>query len=328
MILLERPQLLALAVPLALLTVYAHFRLHGRLLPSLIRLENPMLKVAGGRGSGGRRLATLLLKLLLVALLSAALASPYVRVERVVERSVEAEVTDVLQVARPAAVVVIDVSGSMADRIPGGVKIEAAKSAVRRFLRGVPANVSLGLIAFDHEVVLAVPVTRNVEILERELERLQPRGGTMYTYPLQTALSMLRPYRALNASCAVIFVSDGLPADRGLYDGVLREMRALNVSVHTVYVGPGNDPGAAEMRRIAELTGGRSYSVETAQELAEVLGELARTVSSMAAGYRARVTYRERVEERVDLSWALLSASTAALAALLYARYRRLGVAI
>ncbi len=329
MLQLENPLPLAAAAPLAALAIYSHFRLHRRLMPSLIKLGNPMLKVVSVQGRGrGRRAATLALKLAAVVLICLAAASPYVEVEEVASREVEAEIREALRVAGPAVVVALDVSGSMGEAIPGGVKIDAAKAAVRRFLEGLPGNVSVGLVAFDHTVVLAVPVTRDRARLLEALERLGPGGGTMYTYPLHTALSMLRPYRSFNASCAVVLVSDGLPADRGRYDGLLAEMRGLGIAVHTVYIGPGGDEGAREMERIAGLTGGRPFNAETAQSLVQVFEGLAHEVARVAVNYRAKATLVERVRRRVDLGWLFALLSAAVLTALLYARYRVLGLTI
>lgn len=324
----ENPELLLLAPALLAFVVYAHYRLYGRVLPRMLQLENPMLKVIEKRSRGNKRVATLLLKILLVTLLSLAVASPYLEVEKTVSREVVAEVHDVLQAAGPAVVVVVDVSGSMGDRIPGGVKIDVAKAAINRFLDRLPGNVSVGLVAFDDAIYLSVPVTSNRTAILDSVKGLAPRGGTMYTYPLATAYNMLRPYRAFNASCTVVFVSDGLPADQGSYDQLLGEMKSSNIIVHTVYIGPGGDVGAEEMRRIASMAGGQSFTADTADRLIQVLEELSSKVTRYSAGYRAKVILSERIIYRINVGWLLLLASVALLMLLLYARYRTLGLTI
>lgn len=53
--------------------------------------------------------------------------------------------------ATPRRVVVaIDASGSMAGRAGGTTKMQAAKDAAARFVRGLPADVDAGLVAFGH----------------------------------------------------------------------------------------------------------------------------------------------------------------------------------
>jgi Mg-chelatase subunit ChlD len=324
----ENPFMLTAVIPLALLATYTHFRLHSRIFPRLLRLANPMTKVVGLQSRKNKRVATLMLKLAVISLVCLAAASPYIEVEKVVAQETEAEFREALQVAGPAVVIVLDVSGSMADTIPGGVKIDAAKSAVKRFLDNLPDNVSVGLIAFDDKIRAVVPISSKKARLVEVLEKLEPGGGTMYTYPLRVALSMLKPYRAFNASSTVVFISDGLPADNGLYDGLLSEMRKLNVSVHTVYIGPGGDAGAAEMKRVASLTGGLSFNVEDADSLINVFEGLARTIARVAVNYKAKVVVTEKVKEKISLGWLFLTLAAAALTSLLYARYRVLGLTV
>lgn len=317
------------AAPLVFaLVFYSHFYLYRRIAARLFRLENPMLKVIKQSTKRGKRASTLTLKLLLSVTLCTGFASPYLEVEKLQTVDVEAEVREVLKVARPAVVIVVDVSGSMSDAITGGVKISIAKSAILKFLDGIPANVSIGLIAFDDKIRLTVPVVRNVEPVKNAVMGLEPGGGTMYTYPLNAALNMLKPYRAFNASCTVVFVSDGLPADQGLYEDLLREMNGLNIAVNAIYIGPGGDPGAAEMQRIAKATGGQWFNAENAQQLIEIFERLSREVARRAVGFTARVSVTEKIIEKLDLSWCFFSASAILLFFLLYLRYRLLGLSI
>lgn len=325
----ENAHFLLATAPLALaLVLYSHFHFHTRIAARLFRLENPMLKVVKRPRKEGWRASTLILKLLLSAVLCTGLASPYLEVEKLRTLEAEAEVREVLKLAGPAVVIVVDVSGSMGEAIEGGEKISVAKSVISRFLDSLPANLSAGLIAFDHGIRLTVPVVRDLERVKSAVVKLEPGGGTMYTYPLSVALSMLKPYRAFNASCTVILVSDGLPADRGLYDDLLREMSELNITVNTVYIGPGGDEGAAEMQRIARATGGQWFNAENAHQLSEVFERLSREIARAAASYTARVSVTERVAEKLDLSWCFLSASAVLFFLLLCARHRALGLSI
>ncbi|MEM2678440.1 MAG: VWA domain-containing protein, partial [Thermofilaceae archaeon] len=185
------------AVPLMFTFVfYLHFYLYRRITARFFRLENPMLKVVKQLNKRGKRTPTLILKLLLSATLCMGLASPYLEVEKLQIKEVEAEVRETLKVTGPAVVIATDVSGSMSDTITGGVKISVAKSAILRFLEGIPANISVGLIAFDDKIRLTVPVVRDVEQVKNAVMELEPGGGTMYAYPLSVALNMLKPYRA------------------------------------------------------------------------------------------------------------------------------------
>ncbi|MCC6059793.1 MAG: VWA domain-containing protein, partial [Thermofilum sp.] len=145
---LSQPAALLLAPVVAALLAYLHYRgFEGGYLRQHT-LYNPLARVVRQRGRARRR-ATLAVKLTLAVALALALARPGVFVEREVVLQGPAEVA-MFRLARPVAVIVIDVSGSMGEAIPGGVKIEVAKDALRKLVERVPPSVDLGLIAFDH----------------------------------------------------------------------------------------------------------------------------------------------------------------------------------
>ena len=318
----EQPLALAAAPLLAAAALLAR---RSRLYSRLYGFWSPL---AGVLGLEGRRPGRIIAVLELAAILLAvgAAAQPYLEYRAYRVRVMNAELRDALRVARPAVVILLDVSGSMGSQIPGGVKIAVAKRAVESFIDALPRNVDVGLVAFSHVVGAAVPPSGNRSLLLGVLEKLTPGGGTMYTYPLEAALNYLRPYRAFNATCMVVLVTDGLPADRGSYDRLLEEYRRLGIPVYTVYIGPGGDPGEAETRRIALLTGGRQYTASTAAELAEVFRRLASSARERIVETHVRLEAREEYTARQPLSWLLSLAAAAAWLAALYLRQRRLGV--
>jgi len=318
----EQPLVLAAAPLLSAAVLLARRR---RFYARLYGFWSPLAGVLGLEGRRpGRLIAALEAAAIALALLAA--AQPYVEYRAYRVRVMDAELRDALRVARPAVVVLLDVSGSMGSQIPGGVKISLAKRAVEDFIAALPRNVDVGLVAFSHVVGAAVPPTDNRSLVAAVLEGLRPGGGTMYRYPLETALNFLRPYRAFNATCIVVLVTDGLPADRGSYDGLLGEYRRLGIPVYTVYIGPGGDPGEAETRRIAELTGGRQYTAPTAAELAEAFGELASSARERIIRTQVKLEAREEYTVRQPLSWLLSLGAAASWLAALYLRQRTLGV--
>jgi Mg-chelatase subunit ChlD len=320
---LGQPAALLLAPVVAALLAYLHYRgFEGGYLRQHT-LYNPLARVVRQRGRARRR-ATLAVKLALAVALALALARPGVLVEREVVLQGPAEVA-MFRLARPVAVMVIDVSGSMGEAIPGGVKIEVAKDALRKLVERVPPSVDLGLIAFDHAVRAAVPPSQNRSVLLRVLDSLQAEGGTVYGHALDTAISWLKPYLAFNSSALVVFATDGMPSDPE-YRRLLAFFRENRVPIHTVYIGRPGEPGEEETRFIARETGGEQYTAETAQQLAEAFAELGRRVSEMAVRASAPVTVKKLVRERVDLSWLFAAAAAALLALLQAARYHASGV--
>lgn len=319
--LLARPLALLLAPALAALLVLLHSWGFKRVYLKRFVLLNPLARVVRVERKPRRR-ATLALKLALAALLALTLSQPYVTVERevVVESGGEVEVR--LRLARPVVIVIVDVSGSMSAEIPGGVKaIEAAKEAVRRLVEGAPQGVDVGLIAFSDRIEAAVPPTSDRKAVLAVVNALESTGGTMYTYPLRAALNWLAPYTLFGSPTLVVFVSDGLPADME-YRGLLPKFKALNVSIHTIYIGGVGESGEAEMQLIARETGGEQYTAEAAQQLISVFEGLASRVGEMAVRAQERLKAKRTVREVVNLSWAPAIAAATIFTLLLAARYR------
>ncbi len=256
--------------------------------------------IAKGKPRRGRK--RIFLKLCVLILTCMAVASPTVKVRRKVVREVTGEAEYSYRIANPAVVIIVDISGSMADAIPGGVKIEAAKRAIQNFLTELSEDVDVGLIAFSGQVVAQVPITSNKDEILGVTSQLKPEGGTMYSNPLMTALSWLKAYRYFNISCALVFVTDGLPADIQEYRKLLSEFSDADIPIFSVYIGPKGDEGELETKFMAEKTGGEQHTAETVEKLVESLEELANRVSKVVG----RVEVKTRVEEYVESQIPLL----------------------
>lgn len=323
MLYFENPYALSLLALIALI-VYLHYRPLKRRKKGVLFL-NPMLEVISLE-SPKRSFLLLVVKVALVILLVLLVASPVRIYEKKVEYTSEAEIKDVLKVARPAVLIVIDVSGSMGESISGGVKMDVAKQAIKSFLKDIPEKNDVGLIAFSHTIVDSVPPVSNRTMIVSALESLQPDGGTMYTYPLTTALNYLKPYRVFNQSCMVVFVTDGMPADLNRYDHLLKEFKRMQIPVYTVYIGPNGAPGEIETKRIAEMTGGKQYTASTAEKLSEIFEKLASTASKVAVETKVSLKFFKKVVVKENISWILGLMAALLLCVFFYLRYRIYGV--
>lgn len=288
-------------------------RLRGRR-PTL-RADYPLASVLGPARSGGKRRIRRVALATSTIFLTVALLSPTVSVERTVVKPVSGELEVAYRLARPAVVLMVDVSGSMGGTIGGRLKIQAAQEAALKFVEGLPEEVEVGLIAFSDRVELAVPPTSNRTRLRGVIQRMEPTGGTMYQYPLLSAISWLRGYRAFNVTCAAVMVTDGLPADREEYQGLLDDFRDLDVPLHTVFIGPPGDEGDLETKRIAEATGGLQYTASTADQLVESLTNLSSTISETIgrAEFQAEIEVPVTVELNLGEPMAALGLALALL---------------
>jgi Ca-activated chloride channel family protein len=144
-----------------------------------------------------------------------------------------------LPIIRPAIIMLIDASGSMA-----GDKIEAAKDASIAALKIVPDKAYISLYTFSHNVRHVGKCESLNEICRNNLAdavaSLRAYGGT----PLYTALrNALREFRGLmkpNTSLKLFLLTDGQPTDvreeREYYE-LAKDFNELNVELNIFGVG-------------------------------------------------------------------------------------------
>ena len=306
---------LALLVPAVVaLALYNHKRSPSRSYAEAHSYWNPLVRhIAPPRHRRSRRL--LLLEAVTLALVALAMSNPTVVVTRKVP--ISSTIYGSLEIpASPGLVIVIDVSGSMS-----GTKLEQAKNAVLRFLDRLNATVDTGLRAFNHQIVESIPPTDRRDLVRAAVLRLEANGGTMYSFPLHAAYNWLEIYRHYDLPAIVVMATDGLPADRAEYREVLSYMAEEGIVVYTIFIGS-EQQGIRETRYIAETTGGKQYTAETADQLVNIFEEVAEEANKIVENVTMSVETTVTVEHREPLSPYLYSA--AIILALLtgYERYR------
>jgi len=131
--------------------------------------------------------------------------------------------------AQEGVVLLLDVSGSMAERVGEKRKIDHLREAVKPYT-------SLRMVSFSGRTwEMCIP---------------EPQSNT----DLAGAFSYLKASQPKE----VILVSDGLPDSP---EAGLAEAKALGCPVNVIYIGQGGDTGEAFMRRLAAETGGREITV-------------------------------------------------------------------
>jgi Ca-activated chloride channel family protein len=203
-----------------------------------------------------------------------------------------------LALARPQAVIplpdesagivlTIDVSGSMRATDVAPSRMEAAKAAARDFVERLPEGIKVGLVSFAGYAILNSPLTTDhAEVLE-QIGYLERRPNTAIGEGLMESLRAfpLGEGGKVIGSATVILLSDGQNRTGIEPEEAAREAARLGVTVHTIGVGRvgGSDPSIpfagfdeAELRGIADITGGRYFAVGSAERLLEVYRELQR----------------------------------------------------
>ncbi len=262
------------------------------------RFYNPLISYAKPitRDHRYRRIKEYVLVAVAIFLVLSALAGPYIVVTEY--RTVNLVQQENLRIkAKPAVVLIIDTSGSMQ-----GEKIEEAKKALVEFVRIIDGKADIGLISFASTVKSALPPTSNTSMVVEEIEKLQAGGGTMYQYPLITALDWLRTYRYFNLSAYVVFASDGLPADLSVAEKIVKQYASLGIPIYTIFIGR-TERGYNVLKHIAEETHAKCFQAKNAAEILEKYIEAARQVkTSIVRSVNVTITTNIKIQRKIDLS--------------------------
>jgi Ca-activated chloride channel family protein len=303
-----------LIVPIALIVLYiaAQFARRRRVL----RFANMELleSVAPQGPNRFRHIPAMLLALSLV-LFTVALAGP----------------THDVRIPRNRAVVmlVIDVSQSMnADDVPPN-RLGAAKEAAKQFADELTPGINLGLIAYAGTATVLVSPTTNRDSTKRAIANLKLADRTATGEAIFTALQAIATVGAVIGGgdspppARIVLFSDGketVPSNpdnpKGAYTAA-RTAKEQGVPISTISFGTKegyvdiNDqrqpvPVDDEtMKKVAELSGGESFSASNLNELKDVFSTLQQQI-----GY-------ETIRGDASTGWLRLGAFVLAIAGLL-----------
>jgi Ca-activated chloride channel family protein len=237
------------------------------------------LALAAGAGASWRRHLPAAFALVAIAALALALARPHVSYSAAVNEA--------------SVMLVTDHSGSMAATDVQPTRLAAAERAADTFIGRLPSKVLVGAIAFsDSPDSVQAPETDHSAA--RAIIDGQSAGGATATGDaLQLALQLLRGANPKHPPSAIVLLSDGA-ANAGVdVSTVAREAARDKIPIDTVALGTANGvltvPGASGpfqpsvpvppdpqlMQQIAQLSGGRSFNAETADQLSTIYKSLA-----------------------------------------------------
>jgi Ca-activated chloride channel family protein len=214
-------------------------------------------------------------------------------------------------------VLVLDTSGSMSERgFSGSAKIDAVKRVVNDFLGGL-RNDRVGLVIFSGEAIVLGPPTLDYVASQKLVAPIDTgtlAGGTAIGTGLATGINVLRDSEA--KSRVVILLTDGennsgdiTPLDAANMAKLL-EVRVYTIGATTTATTADKDVvvesvDAQLMRKIAELTGGKYYSVSDENSLAEVYREI-EALEKSQVGTRDFINYQDTYLAFLVLGIALL----------------------
>jgi Ca-activated chloride channel family protein len=278
--------LLALVlVPLGVVAYLRHERTRGA---AAAAFAAPALQASVvPRRPGWRRHAPLVAYALALTALLVALAKP--------------QTTVAVPVERASIMLTTDYSGSMESTDVPPSRLQAARDAANRFLDEVPAAVRVGLVAFNHAARLAESPTTDRAAVRSMISALRPSGGTATGEALAVSLGVLARQTdadGVRVPSAIILLSDGTSVRGRKPQELAQRAKDLKIPIYTVTLGtpagtiqvPRDNgtmrtvavpPDPNESREVAEISGGRAFTADTAQNLSAVYEQL-----SSRIGYR------------------------------------------
>ena len=314
-----------LVVPAA---IFAYVLVQRRRMRYALRFTNMdvLAQVAGGRS--WRRYVAPVLFLSALGTLLFGLARPHA--------------TTLVTKERATVILVVDTSGSMQATDVPPTRLEAAKSAVRLFLRRAPKRMQIGLIAFAGEPQVATPPTTDRALLAEAVNTiglLTDFGGTAIGDAIAAAVEIApqfpppsgaqpiafrtaaSPQRGTGAVVSILFLSDGSQT-RGYLtplQGASRAKRA-GIPVFTVALGTPDGVLTPDSGIFPPDMGGRSIPVPpdpaTLKAIADTTGGPffeARTVKALDAAYAKLGSHLGRERGRSEVTYLFLAGAAALL---------------
>lgn len=177
---------------------------------------------------------------------------------------------------------VFDGSGSMWQQIDGQYKVTIAQQVVSDLLDTLGPDETLGLVAYGHrekgncaDIETLVPPGRNTaDAVRIAVAAIKPKGKT----PLSAAvMEAARQLRFVEDAATVILISDGRETCDRDPCAVGRELdqAGLDFTAHVIGFDVAAPEDRAQLRCLAENTGGRFLTAANATELSDALTQVA-----------------------------------------------------
>ena len=183
--------------------------------------------------------------------------------------------------------IIFDASGSMWERLPGGtLRIDAAKSALKEFLRGDFGGSDVALRVYGHrqkgdcrDSQLVVPFAapgKAIPLIAAAVAGIKPVGKTPITLSFQEALKDFgdRPG-------GIILISDGIESCDADPCALMKAWRDKNVRIRVHVIGLGLDERSrTALSCMSNAAGTRYHDASSAADLAKSLSAIRETVVS------------------------------------------------
>ena len=165
--------------------------------------------------------------------------------------------------------VIFDMSGSMSD------KIDKAREAVVEFFRTANPQDEFFMVAFNDRPELVADFTGSVEEIQGKLVYTLARGRTALLDAIYLGLNKMR--QANHQKKALLIISDGGDNHSRYTENEIKSIvKEADVQIYAIGIfdstprSPEEQMGPAMLTEITDVTGGRTFTIDNPNELADV----------------------------------------------------------
>jgi Ca-activated chloride channel family protein len=165
--------------------------------------------------------------------------------------------------------VIFDMSGSMND------KIMKAREAVIEFFKTANPQDEFFMITFNDRPQLSADFTKSVEDIQGKLVYTVPQGSTAMLDAIYMGVSKMKDAR--NSKKALLIISDGGDNHSRYTENEIKSMvKEADVQIYSIGIfslapaQPEEIAGPALLTEISQVTGGRMFTINNPNELADV----------------------------------------------------------
>jgi VWFA-related protein len=188
-------------------------------------------------------------------------------------------------------VIAIDISGSMAKSMP------QLKQALKRFVQAFKPTDRATLIGFNHQVYVLQQRETDHARLAGSIDGLTAAGGTALYDAILTSLDLLGP--EVQRRAVLVFSDGDDQSSLTSSEPVERRVRSSDAVAYFITLG-GSGDGRRILTRLAEISGGRTFSIGGIGELDEALDVVREELENQyLIGYTSRNTARDGSYRRI-----------------------------
>lgn len=189
---------------------------------------------------------------------------------RIFEDGVEQKITHFASEDAPLSIgLLFDASGSMRN------KIRKSAEAAAAFFRTANADDEFFLVEFNEKAKLAVPFTRDANLIYKYIVHTRPLGRTSLLDAIHMALAQMK--EAKNLRKAIVILSDGGDNKSRYTEGEIKNAtREADVQVYSLGIfdpddvpkrTPEEKRGPTLLADLADETGGRHFKIDSLDDL-------------------------------------------------------------